>query len=179
MDFNFTPTFSAVLPDIPESISSNISVSMPSFFAKTLLIASMILESSPPEAILSSGFTGSPGFVAIKSVFAKKDGIDTLIFDEIDSGISGRTAEKVGVKLKSIAKDIQVVCVTHSAQIASLADAHYLIEKNEVGGRSVTNIKELNKEERINEIARIMGGITITETVRNTAAEMVNRNVEG
>ena len=125
---------------------------------------------------IASGGELSRIMLAIKSVFAKKDGVDTLVFDEIDSGISGRTAEKVGVKLKSIAGDIQVVCVTHSAQIASLADSHYLIEKREINGRSATDIKELSKDERIKEIARIMGGITITETVMNTAAEMVNRN---
>jgi DNA repair protein RecN (Recombination protein N) len=114
--------------------------------------------------------------LALKSVFAQKDGVDALVFDEIDSGISGGTAEKVGIKLKSIAKDLQVICVTHSAQIASLADAHYLIEKHEIDGRSATNIKELDRAERIHEIARIMGGVTITDTVIKTAEEMVNKN---
>ena len=142
------------------------------------LIATNPGEPTKPLEKIASGGELSRIMLAIKSVFAKKDGIDTLIFDEIDSGISGRTAEKVGIKLKSIANDIQVVCVTHSAQIASLADAHYLIEKKEVGGRSATNIKELDREERIKEVARIMGGITITEAVMNTAAEMVNRNIE-
>ena len=142
------------------------------------LIATNPGEPTKPLERIASGGELSRIMLAIKSVFAKKDGIDTLIFDEIDSGISGRTAEKVGIKLKSIAGDIQVVCVTHSAQIASFADAHYLIEKHEIGGRSVTNIKELNKDERISEIARIMGGITITETVMSTAAEMINRNVD-
>ena len=140
------------------------------------LIATNPGESTKPLERIASGGELSRIMLAIKSVFARKDGIDTLIFDEIDSGISGRTAEKVGIKLKSIAKDIQVICVTHSAQIASLADSHYLIEKHEISGRSATNIKELDKDERIKEIARIMGGITITETVMNTAAEMVNRN---
>ena len=141
------------------------------------LIATNPGEPTKPLEKIASGGELSRIMLAIKSVFAKKDGIDTLIFDEIDSGISGKTAEKVGIKLKSIAGDIQVLCVTHSAQIAALADAHYLIEKHEISGRSATNIKELNKDERIKEIARIMGGITITETVMNTAAEMVNRNV--
>jgi DNA repair protein RecN (Recombination protein N) len=141
------------------------------------LIATNPGEPTKPLERIASGGELSRIMLAIKSVFARKDGIDTLIFDEIDSGISGRTAEKVGIKLKSIAKEIQVVCVTHSAQISSFADAHYLIEKHEIDGRSVTNIKELNKDERIKEIARIMGGITITETVMNTAAEMVNRNI--
>jgi len=141
------------------------------------LIATNPGEPTKPLEKIASGGELSRIMLAIKSVFARKDGIDTLIFDEIDSGISGRTAEKVGIKLSAIAGDIQVVCVTHSAQIASIADAHYLIEKHEVDGRSVTNIKELDKDERICEIARIMGGITITETVMNTAAEMVNRTV--
>jgi DNA repair protein RecN (Recombination protein N) len=131
----------------------------------------------PPKALerIASGGELSRIMLAVKSVFAKKDGVDTLIFDEIDAGISGRTAEKVGIKLKSIAIDIQVVCVTHSAQIAACADWHYLIEKHEIDGRSHTTIKELGKEEKINEIARIMGGITITETVKKTAAEMVEK----
>ena len=141
------------------------------------LIATNPGEPTKPLERIASGGELSRIMLAIKSVFARKDCIDTLIFDEIDSGISGRTAEKVGIKLKSIAGDIQVVCVTHSAQIASYADSHYLIEKHEIGGRSVTNIKELNKNERIKEIARIMGGITITETVMNTAAEMINKNI--
>ena len=141
------------------------------------LIATNPGEPTKPLERIASGGELSRIMLAIKSVFARKDGIDTLIFDEIDSGISGRTAEKVGIKLKSIAKDIQVVCVTHSAQISSHADSHYLIEKHEIDGRSVTNIKELNKDERIKELARIMGGITITETVMNTAAEMINRNI--
>jgi DNA repair protein RecN (Recombination protein N) len=114
--------------------------------------------------------------LALKSVFAERDGVDSLVFDEIDAGISGGTAEKVGVKLKSIARDLQVICVTHSAQIAALAQSHYLIEKHEVGGRSATTIKELDKAERIKEVARIMGGVTITDTVIKSAEEMINRS---
>ena len=142
------------------------------------LIATNPGEPPKPLERIASGGELSRIMLAVKSVFAKKDGVDTLIFDEIDSGISGRTAEKVGIKLRSIAGDIQVVCVTHSAQIAACADSHYLIEKHEIEGRSHTTIKELGKEERINEIARIMGGITITETVKRTAAEMVEKNTK-
>jgi len=140
------------------------------------LIATNPGEPPKPLERIASGGELSRIMLAVKSVFAKKDGVDTLIFDEIDSGISGRTAEKVGIKLKSIAGDIQVICVTHSAQIASHADSHYLIAKREIGGRSATDIKELDKNEKIDEIARIMGGITITETVKKTAAEMVEKN---
>jgi len=141
------------------------------------LIATNPGEPTKPLERIASGGELSRIMLALKSVFAKKDGLDTLVFDEIDTGISGRTAEKVGIKLQSIARDIQVICVTHSAQIASRADTHYLIEKHEIGGRSATNIKELNKAERIKEVARIMGGITITDSVMNTAAEMINRNI--
>ena len=139
------------------------------------LIATNPGEPPKPLERIASGGELSRIMLALKSVFARKDGIDTLIFDEIDSGISGRTAEKVGIKLKSIAGDIQVICVTHSAQIAACADFHYLIEKHEIEGRSHTTIKELNKDQRIDELARIMGGITITETVKKTAAEMVDK----
>ncbi|MCL2099788.1 MAG: DNA repair protein RecN, partial [Oscillospiraceae bacterium] len=132
----------------------------------------------PAKALerIASGGELSRIMLALKSVFAEKYGVDALVFDEIDSGISGSTAEKVGVKLKSIAEDLQVICVTHSAQIASLADVHYLIEKHEIDGRSSTNIKELDTPERIKEIARIMGGVTITDAVIKTAEEMVNKN---
>ena len=141
------------------------------------LIATNPGEPVKPLEKIASGGELSRIMLALKSVFAEKDGVDALVFDEIDSGISGGTAEKVGIKLKSIAKDLQVICVTHSAQIASLADAHYLIEKHEVDGRSATNIKELNKAERIREVARIMGGVTITDTVIKSAEEMVNKNI--
>ena len=94
------------------------------------LIATNPGEPPKPLERIASGGELSRIMLAVKSVFAKKDGIDTLIFDEIDSGISGRTAEKVGIKLKSIAGDIQVICVTHSAQIAACATSHYLIEKH-------------------------------------------------
>ena len=141
------------------------------------LIATNPGEPPKPLAKIASGGELSRIMLAMKSVFAKKDSVDTIVFDEIDTGISGRTAEKVGRKLKSIAENIQVICVTHSAQIASQADSHYLIEKHEINGRATTEIKELDKALRIKEIARIMGGITITELVMNTATEMVNKNI--
>ena len=140
------------------------------------LIATNPGELPKPLARIASGGELSRIMLAMKSVFAKKESVDTIIFDEIDTGISGRTAEKIGIKLKSIANEIQVICVTHSAQIASQADSHYLIEKREVNGRAVTEIAELDKDRRIKEIARIMGGITITELVMDTATEMINKN---
>lgn len=112
--------------------------------------------------------------LALKSVFAVKDNVKTIIFDEIDTGISGKTAYKIGEKLRDIAEVMQVISVTHSAQIASLADVHYQIKKTTSEGRAVSNVKILNRDERIKEVARIMGGVTISETLLATAAEMIS-----
>lgn len=111
--------------------------------------------------------------LALKSVFAVKDNVKTIIFDEIDTGISGKTAYKIGEKLRAIAEFMQVISVTHSAQIASLADIHYLIKKTTSEGRAVSNVKVLNRDERVKEVARIMGGVKISETLLATAAEMI------
>ena len=101
------------------------------------------------------------------------DGVHTVIFDEIDTGISGKTSRKVGIKLKEIGRGAQVLCVTHSAQIASLADQHLYISKKEIEGRMQTEVRELNEEDRVEEIARILGGIEITEAQRKAAREMI------
>jgi len=145
-------------------------------------IVEFMIATNPGEPVkplekIASGGELSRIMLALKSVFAERDGVDALVFDEIDTGISGGIAEKVGEKLKSIAANLQVICVTHSAQIAALAHSHYLIEKHEVDGRSATTIKELDKSERIQEVARIMGGVTITEAVLKTAEEMINKNM--
>ena len=99
--------------------------------------------------------------------------MDTVIFDEIDTGISGKTSRKVGIKLKEIGAHSQVICVTHSAQIASLAHHHLYISKREEDGRASTALCELDTEGRIEEIARILGGIEITEAQRRAAKEMI------
>lgn len=111
--------------------------------------------------------------LAIKNVIADKDDIDTLIFDEIDTGVSGRAAQKIGLKLKAISKGRQVICVTHHGQIAALGDNHMLIEKSVAEGKTYTTVKTLSRNERINEIARIMGGESITETMLKNAEEML------
>ena len=95
-----------------------------------------------------------------------------MIFDEIDVGISGRTAQKVSEKMAVIGRNHQVICITHLAQIAAMADAHFAIEKKVADGKTRTNISLLNKEEEIDELARILGGAEITEKVRESAAEM-------
>jgi DNA repair protein RecN (Recombination protein N) len=114
---------------------------------------------------------------AIRSVLNERYGVPTAIYDEVDTGISGRTALKVGIKLATIAKASQVVCVTHSAQIASLADAHYVIEKRETveGGetRAETGVRRIDEADRVEEIARILGGLDITDAQRAAARELI------
>ena len=110
--------------------------------------------------------------LAIKSVMAGKDEIGTLIFDEIDTGISGRTAQKVSEKMAAIAGTRQVICITHLAQIAAMADTHLAIEKQTGNGKTVTRVRILDKDEQVEELARILGGVEITDSVRNSAREM-------
>ena len=105
-------------------------------------------------------------------MLADTDEIPTLIFDEIDTGISGRTAQKVSEKLKEISRTHQVICITHLPQIASMADSHFEIAKSIKGKETVTNIRRLGREESIDELARLLGGAEITEAVRKNAKEM-------
>ena len=110
--------------------------------------------------------------LAIKSVLADVDAIDTLIFDEIDTGISGRTAQKVSEKLALIAKKHQVLCITHLPQIAAMADSHYRIEKSPRGESTTTSIYALDEASMTEEIARLLGGVEITDRVLENAREM-------
>lgn len=121
---------------------------------------------------VASGGELSRIMLAIKSVLADTDEIETLIFDEIDTGISGRTAQKVSEKMDVIAGRHQVLCITHLPQIAAMADTHFLIEKHTEGERTKTQIHELSEEEAVDEIARLLGGVRITEAVRQNAREM-------
>lgn len=125
-----------------------------------------------PLGDVASGGELSRIMLAIKTVMAEKDQIETLIFDEIDVGISGRTAQKVSEKMAVIGRNHQVICITHLAQIAAMADSHYLIQKQVVDGKTKTTISMLDKEQEIIELARILGGAEITETVIKNAAEM-------
>lgn len=129
-------------------------------------------EKMRPLDAVASGGELSRIMLAIKSVLAQEDDIDTLIFDEIDVGISGRTAQKVSERLAVIAKKHQVICITHLAQIAAMADAHYKIEKNVNGQKTTTNICQLNENDSILELARITGGAIITDQVIKSAEEM-------
>ena len=120
----------------------------------------------------ASGGELSRIMLAIKSVMADQDEIGTLIFDEIDTGISGRTAQKVSEKMAVIAEEHQVICITHLAQIASMSDCHFEISKKTSEGRTATSIRRLNEEESIQELARIMGGVEITSGILESASEM-------
>lgn len=125
-----------------------------------------------PLQEVASGGELSRIMLAIKSVMAERDAIDTLIFDEIDTGISGRTAQKVSEKMAVIARGHQVICITHLAQIAAMADHHLVIEKQAEKGETVTSVRSLNREESIEELARILGGVEITRAVCENAREM-------
>ena len=125
-----------------------------------------------PVQDTASGGELSRIMLAVKSIMADQEKVETLIFDEIDSGISGRTAQKVSEKLAVIAGTHQVICITHLAQIAAMADVHFMIEKNIVGKETQTSIRQLNEKESIEELARILGGAEITQTVLDGAKEM-------
>lgn len=125
-----------------------------------------------PLAQVASGGELSRIMLAIKTVLAETDDIPTLIFDEIDTGISGRTAQMVSEKLRVIAKRHQVLCITHLPQIAAMADEHIEIKKSVEKGRTVTRIRTLSEEEMIEELARLLGGVQITDAVRRNAREM-------
>ena len=133
-------------------------------------------ESIKPLSKIASGGELSRVMLAIKSVLLGRDPVGTMIFDEIDTGISGYTAGKVGTQLKRVAENRQVICVTHLAQIAAMGDTHLLIEKKAEGDRTFTSVSPLSYEDRINEIARIMSGAQMTENLYNSAKELLDRS---
>lgn len=136
-----------------------------------------LISTNPGEPVRPLGQVASGGelsriMLAIKALLSDKDEIPTLIFDEIDTGISGRTAQKVSEKLHVIAQNRQVVCITHLPQIAAMADRHFCIEKGIAGKQTQTFVRVLNEKESVEELARLLGGAEITDTVRKNALEM-------
>lgn len=127
-----------------------------------------------PMSKIASGGELARIMLSIKSALADKDGISTVIYDEIDAGVSGKTARKIGVKMLELGKTAQLLCVTHSAQIASLADTHMLIKKSEVNGGTETSVSVLDRDGRINEVSRILGGINVTKSQREAAVDMID-----
>ena len=131
-------------------------------------------EPLKPLAKIASGGELSRIMLAIKNIVARYDVIDTLIFDEIDTGVSGRASRKIGLKLKDVSRHTQVICVTHSAQIASVADCHLLIEKRISLASTYTSVKSLDFNGRKRELARIMGGLEITDSLLKSAEELLS-----
>lgn len=138
------------------------------------LISTNLGEPPKPLAKIASGGELSRIMLAIKNILAAKDTVDTLIFDEVDAGVSGRASRKIGLKLKSVGEVCQVICVTHSAQIASAADNHLLIQKEFKNDKTYTKVIHLDFEQRKRELARIMGGMEITDALLKSAEEMLN-----
>ena len=116
--------------------------------------------------------------LALKTVLADKDEVESIIFDEIDTGISGRTAQKVSEKMALIGKSRQVICITHLPQIASMSDAHFLIEKSVQGQMTTTGIRRLKANEEVEELARMLGGVEISEKVLENARDMKQQAIE-
>ena len=139
--------------------------------------AEFLISTNPGEPLKPLGKVASGGelsriMLAIKTVLADQDAVESLIFDEIDSGISGRTAQMVSEKMNVLGRNHQIICITHLPQIAAMADAHYLIEKSVQNQTTVSTIRRMQEEESISELARMLGGVEITETVRKSAEEM-------
>lgn len=142
----------------------------------TFLIATNPGEPPMPLGKIASGGEMSRVMLALRSVMNEQSGAATVVFDEIDAGVSGGTSEKIGIKLKEISKGVQVLCVTHSPQIAALADTHMRISKSVNEGRAESAVEVLTDDGRVAEIARIIGGISVTDTQRDAAREMISNN---
>lgn len=132
-------------------------------------------EAFKPLSKIASGGELSRIMLAIQSVLSGEGGVPTFVFDEIDTGVSGSAAERIAEKLKGVSTNHQVLCITHSPQVASYADTQYLIKKETLNGKTYTRVKELDKDGRVEEIARIIGGEKITELQRKSALEMIER----
>ncbi len=140
----------------------------------TFLVSTNIGEEAKSIAKIASGGELSRIMLALKTVHSSKDSISTYIFDEVDSGIGGSTADKVGDKLAKTAVEHQVLCITHLAQIASRADHQYVVEKKEIKGRTTSMIRRLTDDQRVDEIARMLSGSRVTKKTREAAKEMLN-----
>ncbi len=139
--------------------------------------AEFLISTNPGEPLkqlskVASGGELSRIMLAIKTILADQDAVDTLIFDEIDSGISGRTAQMVSEKMNVLGRNHQIICITHLPQIAAMADEHFLIKKSVENKSTVSTIRRLGQEESVEELARMLGGVEITDTVRKSAREM-------
>lgn len=126
---------------------------------------------------VSSGGELSRIMLSLKTVLSACDGVGTIVFDEIDTGVSGKTSSKIGISLKTLSKARQVICITHSAQVSAIAEHHFKISKSEIDGRTFTIVTPLDDDLRVREIARILGGVTITDSVIKTAEELIQQGI--
>ena len=163
-----------------EKVRFKISVTpLKEFSANGNNAVSFLVSANPGEPLLplskiASGGELSRTMLALKCALADNERTPTLIFDEIDTGISGKTSHKIGIKLSDCAKSCQVICVTHSPQIAAVAKSHFMVSKREIGGRTESDVKKLSYDERIHEIARIIGGATINAQTIAAAKDLVD-----
>ncbi len=137
------------------------------------LMSANLGEALKPIQKVASGGELARIMLALKNVLAEDDGIGSLIFDEVDTGVSGRAAQKVAEKMADVARRKQVLCVTHLPQIAAMADTHFSVEKGEKKGRTFTNVERLDREGRVDELARLIGGATVTDSLRSSASELL------
>ena len=168
-ELNFLDVRFQIQLDRVENYSAN------GFDETEYLIAVNVGEPLKPMAKVASGGELSRVMLALKTVLADKDEVESIIFDEIDTGISGRTAQKVSEKMALIGKSRQVICITHLPQIASMSDAHFLIEKSVQGQMTTTGIRRLKANEEVEELARMLGGVEISEKVLENARDMKNQ----
>ena len=142
------------------------------------LMSANLGEALKPIQKVASGGELARIMLALKNVLAEDDGIGSLVFDEVDTGVSGRAAQKVAEKMADVAQRKQVLCVTHLPQIAAMADTHFSVEKGEKKGRTFTNVARLDKEGRVEELARLIGGAAVTDVLRQSASELLEQAEE-
>ena len=139
------------------------------------LMSANLGEALKPIQKVASGGELARIMLALKNVLAEDDGVGSLVFDEVDTGVSGRAAQKVAEKMADVARRKQVLCVTHLPQIAAMADTHFSVEKGEKNGRTFTNVARLEREGRVDELARLIGGAAVTDTLRQSASELLEQ----
>lgn len=139
------------------------------------LMSANLGEALKPIQKVASGGELARIMLALKNVLAEDDGIGSLVFDEVDTGVSGRAAQKVAEKMADVARRKQVLCVTHLPQIAAMADTHFSVEKGEKNGRTFTDVSRLDRKGRVDELARLIGGAAVTDTLRQSASELLEQ----
>ena len=138
------------------------------------LMSANVGEALKPIQKVASGGELARIMLALKNVLAEDDGIGSLVFDEVDTGVSGRAAQKVAEKMSDVARHKQVLCVTHLPQIAAMAHTHFSVQKGERDGRTFTRVEHLDRSGREDELARLLGGANVTDTLRESARELLD-----